>query len=69
MLSNNTLNSTLSSMWLKADMAEEKARIIYEEIPNQILRFTVEYLWQSDFHWQSNVIRKILDQYGEPSKN
>ena len=65
--------------WLELDVplfgsittfdAEEKARIIYEEIPYQILRFTIEYFWQSEFQWQSDVLRKILNDYGEPTKN
>lgn len=46
--------------------AEEKARNVYEEIPSELIQFKVEYFWQSEFHWQSETIKKFLNEYGDP---
>ena len=38
---------------------EQKAKNIYEEISPSLIQFRVEYLWQSELHWQSEPIRPI----------
>lgn len=44
--------------------SEEKACIIYEQIPSKIVRFSIEYIWQSKLSWQSDSVKNWLNDWG-----